>query len=353
MISAPDRHKAVELIDEARAAGARLRLRPACKTLGITARTYQRWTTDGRVRADRRPEAVRPLPSHALNDEERRAIVAVCNEPEHASMPPGQIVPKLADEGRYLASESTFYRVLSAQDQQHHRGRAKQPRAARPPATHRADAPNACWCWDITWLPADVRGRFFFLYLIMDLFSRKIVGWEVHETEGAVHSSDLVQRTFWKEGCIDQPLVLHGDNGSPIKGQTVQVMLGKLGITASFSRPRVSDDNAFVESLFRTCKYVPHFPKTGFASLETAREWVRDFVDWYNHQHKHRGINYVTPQERHNGQDVEILAKRHAVYQAARDRHPQRWSGDTRNWSPIGTVWLNPEKEKQPEKQAA
>lgn len=351
MISTPDRRKAVELIDESRAGGARLK--PACRVLGITARTYQRWTTGGSVRADRRPEAVRPLPSHALSDEERQAIVATCNEPEHASMPPGQIVPKLADEGRYLASESTFYRVLSAQDQQHHRGRAKPPRVARPPATHRADTPNACWCWDITWLPADVRGRFFFLYLILDLFSRKIVGWEVHENESAVHSSDLVQRTFWKEGCTGKTLVLHGDNGSPIKGQTVQVMLGKLGITASFSRPRVSDDNAFVESLFRTCKYVPHFPKTGFASLEAARQWVRDFVDWYNHQHKHRGINYVTPHQRHTGQDIEILAKRHAVYQAARDRHPQRWSGDTRKWSPVGTVWLNPEKEERPGKQAA
>jgi putative transposase len=351
MISAPDRQKAVELIDEARAAGARLR--PACRVVGITARTYQRWTADGGVRADRRPQALRPLPSHALSDGERRAIVAVCNEPEHASMPPGQIVPKLADEGRYLASESSFYRVLRAAGQQHHRGRARKPAAPRPPATHRADAPNSVWCWDITWLPSDVRGRFFFLYLIMDLFSRKIVGWEVHASESAAHSSELVQRTVWKEGCIDQPLVLHGDNGSPIKGQTVQVMLAKLGITASFSRPRVSDDNAFVESLFRTCKYVPGFPKSGFASLEAARDWVRGFVEWYNHQHKHRGINYVTPHQRHEGQDVEILARRHGVYQAARDRHPQRWSGDTRNWSPVGAVWLNPDKETQPESQAA
>ena len=254
MISTPDRQKAVELIDEARAAGARLR--PCCSVLGITARTYQRWTVDGGVRADGRPEAVRPLPSHALTDEERQEIVAICNLPEHASMPPGQIVPKLADEGRYLASESSYYRVLRDEDQQHHRGRARTPTPPRPPATHGADAPNTVWSWDITWLPSDIRGRFFFLYLILDLFSRKIVGWEVHATESAVNSSELVQRTVWKEGCIGQPLVLHGDNGSPIKGQTVQVMLGKLGITASFSRPRVSDDNAFVESLFRTCKYV-------------------------------------------------------------------------------------------------
>ncbi len=351
MISTPDRQKAVALIDEARSAGARLE--PACGVLGITARTYQRWTADGGVSADRRPEAVRPLPSHALKPEERHEIVRVCNEPGHACLPPGQIVPKLADEGRYLASESSFYRVLRHEGQQHHRGRARKPAPSRPPTTHCADAPNTVWCWDITWLASDVRGRFFFLYLILDLFSRKIVGWEVHEHESALHARDLVQQTVWKEGCIGRPLVLHGDNGSSLKAQTVQAMLGRLGIIASFSRPRVSDDNAFVESLFRTCKYVPSFPKVGFASLEEAREWVRRFVDWYNYQHKHRGINYVTPHQRHTGQDIEILAKRHAIYQAARDKHPRRWSGNTRNWTPQGAVWLNPEKENRPKSQAA
>ena len=351
MISIPDRQTAVVLIDEARSAGARLK--PCCQVMGITARTYQRWTQDGQVRSDGRPQAVRALPSHALTAEERAAVLTVCNTRENASRPPGQIVPALADEGVYLASESTFYRILRDEDQQHHRGRARKPSVAKPPVTHCATAPNTVWCWDITWLPAAVRGRFFFLYLIMDLYSRKIVGWEVHENESAVHSSDLVQKTVWKEGCTGHPLVLHGDNGSVIKGQTVQVMLGKLGITASFSRPRVSDDNAFIESLFRTCKYVPDFPKAGFASLEEARDWVLAFVAWYNHQHKHRGINYVTPDERHTGQDVAILARRHEVYSQARERHPQRWSGDTRNWSPTGAVWLNPEKENQPMNQAA
>ncbi|MDT8444561.1 MAG: IS3 family transposase [Desulfuromonadales bacterium] len=288
-----------------------------------------------------------------MTPEERAAVLAACNAPEHASKPPGQIVAALADEGIYLASESSFYRILRAEDQQHHRGRARKPSASRPPVTHCATAPNTVWCWDVTWLPAAVRGRFFFLYLIMDLYSRKIVGWEVHERESAVHSSELVQKTVWAEGCTGQPLVLHGDNGSVLKGQTVQVMLGKLGITASFSRPRVSDDNAYVESLFRTCKYVPHFPKQGFDDVTAARDWIHGFVDWYNHQHKHRGINYVTPHERHTGQDTAILEHRHAVYQQARERNPARWSGETRNWSPVGAVWLNPEKENQPMTQAA
>ena len=351
MISAPDRRKAVELIDEAREAGARLA--PACRVIGITPRTFQRWTCEGEIRADGRPQAMRPRPSHALSEAERERVLATCNRPEFADLPPGQIVPKLADRGEYLASESTFYRVLKAAGQQHHRGRAKAPRTPRPPATHRADAPDEVWCWDTSWLPGPIRGQFFFLYLILDLFSRKIVGWEVHDSESAANARELIERTVWRCGCIDRPLVLHGDNGSPLKGATVQAMLARLGITPSYSRPRVSDDNAFIESLFRTCKYMPDFPRRGFASLEIARRWVRDFVDGYNHHHLHRGIRFVTPAQRYCGDDIAILANRHAVYQAARERHPARWSGATRNWQPIAAVWLNPERDRPSDKKVA
>ncbi len=344
MISAPDRRKAVKLIDEAKDSGARLA--PACRILGLSVRTYQRWTRDGSVSQDKRPEADRPRPEHALSKEERQKVLDTCNSEEFASLPPGQIVPKLADRGTYLASEATFYRILREEDQQHHRGRAKTPRPPKPPSTHSADGPNEVLCWDITWLPGPVRGMFFYLYLIMDLYSRKIVGWEVHADESSKHARELVQRTVLAEGCIDQPIVLHGDNGSPLKAETVQVMLERLGITPSYSRPRVSDDNAFVESLFRTCKYVPSFPRKGFESLTEAREWVFRFASWYNHEHQHSGINFVTPHERHTALDHAILAKRQSVYETARRRNPGRWSGNTRNWTPIGTVWLNPEREK-------
>ncbi len=342
MISTLDRQNAVELIDEARRAGARLD--PACRVLGITARTFQRWTREGEVRADGRPDAVRPRPEHALSAAEREDVLNTCNRPEFADLPPGQIVPRLADQGQYLASESTFYRILRAAGQQHHRGRAKAPRAARAPASHCATGPDQVWCWDITWLPGPIRGQFFFLYLILDLFSRKIVGWEVHDTESADNARELVERTVWRCGTIGRPLVLHGDNGSPLKGATVQAMMARLGITPSYSRPRVSDDNAFVESLFRTCKYVPSFPRRGFATLAASRQWVRDFVDGYNHHHRHRSIRFVTPAQRYRGDDIAILTNRHAVYQAARQRHPARWSGATRNWHPDGPVWLNPDR---------
>jgi len=273
-------------------------------------------------------------------------MVQVANEPRFASVPPARIVPMLADEGVYLASESSFARVLRDEGQTAHRGRAKEPRAARPPTTHIAKAVRQVWCWDMTYLPAAVVGRWFHLYLILDLYSRKIVGWEVHETDESHHAAQLVKRAALAEGIalMETKPVLHGDNGSTLKATTVLAMLHWLGVKPSYSRPRVSDDNAFAESLFRTAKYRPEFPAAGFASLEDARAWAADFVHWYNMEHRHSGIGYVTPAQRHAGQDQAILAARHALYTQAREKNPARWSGSTRNWTPIGAVTLNPER---------
>ena len=277
MISTRDRRQALELIEEAVAAGARKAC--ACAALGLSVRTVQRWTRDGGVGEDRRPGAERPIPPNALSEAERAAVLTVCNDPEHASLPPSQIVPRLADQGIYLASESTFYRVLRADDAQHHRGRAKAPRAPAPPPSHTAEGPCQVWCWDITYLPGPVRGLFFYLYLILDLYSRKIVGWEVHERECAAHASDLVQRAVLAAGCTDRPLVLHADNGSAQKGSLLMATLERLGVTPSYSRPRVSDDNAFAETLFRTLKYRPAYPSGGFADLAVSAQIVSPLND--------------------------------------------------------------------------
>lgn len=218
--------------------------------------------------------------------------------------------------------------------------------ASRAPTTHVATAPRQVWCWDMTYLPAQVAGRWFFLYLIMDLYSRKIVGFEVHDNDDSAHATHLLKRTALAEGIhamVNKP-VLHGDNGATLKATTVLAMLHWLGVKASYSRPRVSDDNAFVESLFRTAKYRPEFPEHGFADLDAARAWATGFVHWYNLQHRHSGIRYVTPAQRHAGQDREILRARHQVYTQARQNNPRRWSGATRNWSHIATVTLNPER---------
>jgi transposase InsO family protein len=346
MIGLEDRQSLAQGIEAAHQAGARLRL--ACEVAGIDVRTLQRWKArQGLVSGDGRPEAVRPIPAHALSAAERELIVRVANEPRFADTPPARIVPALADEGVYVASESSFQRVLRAHGQTCHRGRAKAPRKSRPPTTHVATAPRQLWCWDMTFLPGAVIGRWFYLYLILDVFSRKIVGFEVHDRDDADHAAHLVKRTALAEGIhamLTKP-VLHGDNGSTLKATTVLAMLLWLGVKPSYSRPRVSDDNAYVESLFRTAKYRPEFPDKGFADLDEARAWAARFVHWYNHDHRHSGIRYVSPAQRHVGEDKAILAARHELYCEARARNPRRWSGATRNWTPIGAVTLNPERD--------
>ncbi len=200
--------------------------------------------------------------------------------------------------------------------------------------------------WDITWLPGPVRGMFYYLYLILDLYSRKIVGWEIWSEESAANAAILMRRTVMSEGITKQlrPLVLHSDNGSPMKGSTLLETLYSLGITPSRSRPRVSNDNPYAESVFRTCKYRPNYPIGGFAELPEAREWVLTFVRWYNKEHRHSGIKFLTPEQRHNGKGTEILGKRHAVYEAAKAANPARWKNNTRNWAIEEAVYLNPEK---------
>lgn len=259
-------------------------------------------------------------------------------------MPPSQIVPRLADEKIYVASESTFYRVLRKYKLQNHRGKSKAPRK-RIKTTHVARGPNQVWMWDITWLSGAIKGMYYYLYLILDLFSRKVVGWEIWDDESAENASILVRRTVLSEKRFyhSEPLVLHSDNGSPMKGSTLLETLYSLGITPSRSRPRVSNDNPYAESIFRTCKYNPSFPKGGFKSIEDARVWVRDFVYYYNNEHKHSGLKFVTPEQRHNGEAKIILENRKNLYEEAKARKPERWSKGTRNWDIINEVYLNPE----------
>ena len=341
-----DRRQLSDDIEQAHRTGARLHL--DCELAGIDVRTLQRWKAcDGLERGDGRPSAVRATPAHALTPAERERIVQVANEARFADMPAARIVPTLADEGVYVASERSFQRVLRDHGQNRHRGRAKAPRKSRPPTTHIATAPGQLWCWDMTFLPTIVTGRWLYLYMILDVYSRKIVGYEVHDSDDSAYAAQLVKRAALAEGVhamADKP-VLHGDNGATLKATTVLAMLHWLGVKPSYSRPRVSDDNAYAEALFRTAKYRPEFPARGFFDLEQARNWARQFVHWYNNDHRHSGIRYVSPAQRHAGKDIEILARRHEVYIAARERQPRRWSGRTRNWTPIDVVTLNPERD--------
>jgi putative transposase len=346
MTSLEDRQRIAGMVEQAHREGARLKA--ACEVAGIDTRTLQRWKASaGLQNGDGRPQAVRPVPAHALSLQERERILQVANEPRFAALPPACIVPMLADEGVYIASESSFSRVLRAHGQTRHRGRAQAPRRVRPPTTHVATGPRQVWTWDMSYLPTKVLGVRCYLYLILDIYSRKIVGFEVHESDDSDHAVALLRRTALAEGvhALAEKPVLHGDNGSTLKATTVLAMMYWLGLKASYSRPRVSNDNAFSESLFRTAKYRPEFPAKGFADLQEAREWASSFVHWYNNLHKHSGIRYVSPAQRHAGEDREILAGRHGVYVQAKAAHPRRWARHTRNWQPIAAVTLNPESE--------
>jgi len=329
----------VAMVAEAVDAGARRER--ACQTIGLSARTLTRWCTEGGGKDGRADAGVSPV--HKLTLAERAQIVAHATCPEYRDLSPRQIVPLLADKGVYVASESSFYRVLHEHGLMNHR-EPSRPRTHRRPPEHVATAPNSVWSWDITYLRSPVRGVFFYLYLVIDIFSRKVVGFAVHEVESAELASGLVESACDREEVARDALVLHADNGGPMKGSSMLATLQRLGVVASFSRPSVSDDNPFAEAIFRTLKYRPGYPKKPFADLAEATAWVDGFVRWYNSEHLHSGIRFVRPNDRHEGRDKAILAARHCIYAKAKARTPRRWTRGTRNWTPVGAVRLNPEK---------
>jgi len=344
---------AINLINHATSAGATQS--HACEILGIDSRTLRRWKKNAdepeQLCDQRKTSALDRVPANKLTEQERAQILEVCNEPEYQNLPPSQIVPMLADKGQYIASESSFFRILKAAQQLNRRGKAEKPKNSIKPKGFKATQPNQVYSWDITYLATTLKGTFYYLYLIEDIFSRKIVGWEIHTSESAEYASDLIKKTCLAEGIYKEGLVLHSDNGSPMKGATMLATLQKLGVVPSFSRPSVSDDNPYSESLFRTMKYWPTFPSKPFESLQEAQQWVNTFVQYYNNEHHHSAIHFVTPNQRHTGEDHTILAHRKAVYDEAKQRHPERWSGQIRNWNRIDEVWLNPPKEMRSENQ--
>ncbi len=312
----------------------------ACEVMGVSSRTVQRWRQaaggeDGRI-------GPRRVPGNKLSETEQQEVLKIANSTEYKELSPKQIVPRLADQGQYVASESSFYRILWKQGQMTHR-ESSRPGSKNKPREFVATEPNQVYTWDITYLRSSLRGVFFYLYMVVDIWSRKIVGWEIHEAESMDLSSELIQRTCEQMGVDPKGLILHTDNGGPMKGSTMLATLQWLGIVPSFSRPRVSDDNPYSEALFRTLKYRPEYPRRPFETIEEARQWVRWFVNWYNTEHLHSGIRFVTPDDRHFGSEPEILEKRRRVYEKARRRHPERWTGQVRNWETVGAVRLNPQ----------
>lgn len=309
------RKQVLVLLNESITAGARRT--KACEILGLSERTLQRWQTGETVLCDQRPLRDYQLP-HKLTAIERAEVLAVANSDEFGHLPPSQIVPRLADQGRYLASESTFYRILRAEKQLTHRRSERPAQTRTKPRAICATAPNQLYSWDITYLPSLIRGQFFYRYLFVDIFSRKIVGWQVYEEENSAWAGELLRDLCYREGMQSEQLILHSDNGSPMKGSSMLATLQQLGVMPSFSRPSVSNDNPYSESLFKTLKYRPKYPLKPFADVTAARQWVTELVAWYNHEHRHSAICFVTPAQRHEGLDDKLLDNRKAVYEAAR-----------------------------------
>lgn len=299
-------------------------------------KTFSRWKEN----PDDKRRGPLTSPANKLTSEEVTEIIKISTSKEYVDLPPSQIVPSLADKGIYIASESSFYKILKENSLLNHRGKSN-PRTRHRPAPLVAIGPNQIYSWDITYLKSSIAGRFYYLYMFMDIYSRKIVGFKVHKSESMEYSSSLVEEICFREKILRDQLVLHSDNGGAMKGATMLATLQKLGIVPSFSRPRVSDDNPYSESLFKTLKYCPQYPSKPFNSVEEASAWVNVFTEWYNYSHLHSGIKFVTPASRHDGKDKEILEKRKNVYAIAKSNNPNRWPGEIRNWNHVEKVYLN------------
>jgi len=344
MIALPQRQTLLGFINESCAAGARLRR--ACEIVGLSVRCVQRWLRPEAAQGDRRARGKRRAvePANKLSQGERAAVMSALNSDEFRDLPPSQIVPRLGDQGLYLASESTMYRLLRAARQLGHRRLEAVPQQRSKPRALVATRPDQIYCWDITYLPTQVRGQHFYLYLFEDLFSRKIVGWQVFDSESAELAAGLLQDICERQRIAPDQLTVHSDNGAPMKGQSMLAALQRLGVAHTRSRPAVSNDNPYVESALRTLKHRPALPVTAFEDLLGARRWATELVHWYNDQHRHSAIGFVTPNQRHSGQDQALLQQRRQVYERARKAHPNRWSGEPRNWARISQVHLNPDK---------
>lgn len=313
----------------------------ACEVLEISTRTYARWK-NGRA-VDARKGAPKKV-TRKLSEAERDEIVSTACSDQYCDQTPYEIVVDLLEQSKYLASVSTFYRVLRERGLVHHRRKSKAPRNSSRPPELLATGPNQVWSWDITYIRTSVAGIYLYAYMIIDVWSRKIVGWEIHEHESPELASGLFLRL---SSSVDlKGLRLHSDNGNAMKAATMLMTFYRLGVMPSFSRPRVSDDNPYSESLFKTMKYHVEYPRF-FTDIGTARAWVADFVHWYNTRHRHSAIGYVTPQSRHEGSDIALFATRNKTIDEARTLHPERWGKTIAIHGADGCVYLNPSPEKR------
>ena len=326
-----------ETIDDGVKRGARVA--PLCDALGVHPRTYARWKADP---TDRR-KGSQKRNTRALTEEERRQIIEVCTSDRFKDISPGEIVAILAEEGTYIASERTFYRVLKAAGLVNHRTNSRPARRSYQPPELKATGPDQVYTWDISWLPTNVNGMFWYCYAVIDVWSREIVGWAIHSRESEQHARDLFESIKQRRNL--KGVWVHSDNGNPMRGATFSVWLATMGMFLSHSRPLVKNDNPYIEAFFRTLKYHAAYPGR-FATIDEARSWMGDFIDWYNRTHRHSGLGYITPEQRRLGEDLGLFARRNETLRNAFEKHPERFpKRGPKEWKSRRVVYLNPSRE--------
>lgn len=323
----------VRIINEAVVDGAGVKI--ACQTLEISVRSYLRWKA-GKLH-DGRKGAVKTVP-RKLSESEREGFYKAANTARFRDMTPDQIVAILCEEGIYYGSERTLYRIFTDKKALASRTESRKPGPGKKPPELMATGPNQVWSWDITWLRSDVKGFFYYAYVVIDVFSRAIVGWSIEDCESPDHAQRLFERIITRQGVT--PQFVHADNGGPMRGVSLVAFLSGLQVGLTHSRPRVSDDNPYIESFFRTVKYHVSFPGN-FTSLQAARDWLALFIDWYNTQHRHSGIGYVTPVQKHHGLDIALLESRQKTLNSAALDHPERFVRGPRKVAQPRVVYLN------------
>jgi len=309
---------------------------PACTALGVSRATFYR-----RKRPIPGRQQPRPTPARALSKNERERVVAVLSSERFVDRSPAEVFATLLDEKTYLCSERTMYRVLAeCQPVRERRNQLQHPQYAKPELM--ATAPNQVWSWDITKLLGPKKWTYYYLYVLLDIYSRYAVGWMVADRENSALAGRLIEETCTKQGVEPEVLTLHSDRGSPMTSKCTAQLLGDLGVTRSLSRPQVSDDNPFSEAQFKTLKYHPGFPRC-FTDIHHATGHCRSFFPWYNTEHRHGGISMLTPHDVHHGLAPGVIAERKRTLKAAWAAHPERFVRGTPKPSPLPeAVWINP-----------
>ena len=311
---------------------------PLCEALDIPRASFYRRQAK---MANLAPALKRPRPEHALSETEQQKVLDTLHKPRFVDLAPSQVYAQLLEEGSYLCSIRTMYRILAANKEvRERRAVASHPVYTKPELL--ATGPNEVWSWDITKLKGPVKWTYYYLYVILDIFSRYVVGWMIAERESSTLAKRLITETCYKQNIAEEQLTLHADRGSSMKSKVVAQLLSDLGVTKTHSRPHVSNDNPYSESQFKTMKYRPKYPKR-FGSIQDARAFAVDFFHWYNEEHRHSGIALYTPSDVHYGRTIHIQQVRQTTLDGAYQQHPNRFVNKPPEAAmPPQAVWINP-----------